>query len=210
VRLPKLGVINDFLSFEMDGPMFCSVSSNRQAPAGVSVPVEDTEVNDMQHTIYASYPTADKADLAFMELLQRGANLLDMTVVTRRAYDITAESDDGRLRADEHGCLASPPMPPDDLPAGYSAVERDPFSPEPGGVQILDNLAYPGDLAECMKKLGFADQVADDAESAILQGGGLLLVRIPSGAVDETLAWEALERFGGDIVAPIHNNPYLG
>lgn len=165
----------------------------------------------MQHSIYASFGSNDKADQAFVDLLERGASVLDLVVITQKAYDQSGDRpSDGELPVEEHGCLASPPPLPAEVLENNPYLERDPFSPEPQGVKILDNLAYPGDLTLCLEKLGFNEQLAQDAESAVLRGGAFLIARIPSGSVDEYQAWEVIERFAGNIVAPINKNPYLG
>jgi len=170
----------------------------------------------MQNTIYAKYRSQEMADQAFLELLQRGVNLLDLVVITRRTFqNPDFDTDDGRLSIYERqeveqeplpSVASLPPIPYDEaLPPN-----RDPFEVTPAGVRILDSLRYPGDLSECLHDLGFAHREAQDVENTVLNGGAALILRVPSGPVEEFQAWEAIERNGGAILNPIQSRPYLG
>jgi len=170
----------------------------------------------MQTTIYATFETPYKADEAFLMLLEQGVSLLDMVVITRKAYkDQPLGESDGRLDVAEigqleHGCLTAVSTPRDPNDKAEMPTCRNPFEDEIGGIRLLENLAYPGDLTECLKKLGFKEEVARDAETSMLEGAALLIVRVPSGPVGDVQAWEIIERFDGIVLAPIHNSSYLG
>jgi len=170
----------------------------------------------MQTTIYATFQSPDSADLAFVELLERGVSLLDVVVLTRLAYkEPEPGTEDGRLDISEHGqlehgCADATPIPPEPFALGDVPPVRDPFEQTEGGIRLLDNLTYPGDLAECLQKLGFTEHAAQTTERAMLDGGAILILRVPSGPVEELQAWEAIERFIGTIVVPTQRNPYLG
>jgi len=169
----------------------------------------------MQTTIYATYRAPEKADQAFVEFLERGASILDIVVLTKSAYrDAAAGTDDGRLDISEHGllehgCMSAKSTSADSCSAENLTATRDPFEEAEGGIRLLDNLSYPGDLKECLKKLGFAEQIAQDMEDAILEGGALLILRVPSGAVEDLQAWEVVGRYGGTIFSPVTNSAYL-
>lgn len=163
----------------------------------------------MQNIIYATYRSPGEADQAFVELLQRGASILDLAIITQHTYQDNAGTDDGRLDISEPlfergvGMIA-PPEP------GHVAEPRDPFLDPPAGIRMLDNLHYPGDLAGCLSLLGFAEPAALDIETMVLRGGAFLILRIPSGPVNDMQAWEAVERYGGTVMAPAQSHPYLG
>ncbi len=168
----------------------------------------------MQTTIYATYSSPENANHAFVELLQRGANFFDLILLTRRSYQSTGSlTDDGRLDVPTRGPIELEHT--SDVPLGidtdmYPAEYRHPFSDGPGGIRLLDNLRQPGDLAACLRELGFHDEIARNIETTVLDGGAMLISRTPSGPVEDLQAWEALERCGGTILSPAQTNPYLG
>ena len=142
------------------------------------------EVKVMQNIIYAVYGSVEKAHQAFGELLQRGASLLDLVVITQATYQIDARVED--------------------IP-----VSQDPFGVTPGGIRLLHSLRDAGDLADCLQDMGFGEQAAEAMERTVLEGGAAIILRVPSGALEVLQAWEAIESHGGTILTPIHNRPYL-
>jgi hypothetical protein len=170
----------------------------------------------MEKTLYATYDSPNRANQAFVELLQRGVSFMDVLLITQRTYvDPEFPSEDGRLNFPPHDLLdsnslesafESPNFPPEeDIP-----TRGDPFGDTPGGVWLLDTVRYPGDLTSCLKELGFDHQVARDVETVVLEGGAVLIMRVPSGPVDDIQGWQSMERHGGTIMAPRRGNPYLG
>ena len=170
----------------------------------------------MQKTIYAKYRSPEMADGAFMEFLQRGANLLDLVVITRSTFqDPDCKTDDGRLAVSERQELGHEPFRPDvfipQIPPEEEILNyRDPFEVTEDGICLLDRLKYPGDLVSCLQDLGFDTHSAQDAEASVLDGGAVLILRVPSGPVDEVQGWETIQRNGGTAMMPSGANPYLG
>jgi hypothetical protein len=165
----------------------------------------------MEKTLYATYDGPGTANDAFVELLQRGVSYMDVVLISKRTYrDPAFDADDGRLDVPESVVLASdenaPVIPPEeDIP-----MRKDPFGEIPGGMWLLDNMRYAGDLTTCLKELGFSRDLARDMETSVLQGGAILILRVPSGPVDDIQGWQAMERHGGTILTPRYNGPYLG
>ncbi len=161
----------------------------------------------MQTTIYTTFRDSDQAGAAFDELLTQGASLLDVAVINEHAYQAPEiDTADGQM---EHGCSGSEENPID----GEAPLEipecLDPFEDAPCGIHILDNLTYPGDLSNCLNVLGFARPVAQQMEATVLEGGALLILRLPSGSINEEVAIDVMEAFGGSTLTTSHFRPYL-
>jgi len=170
----------------------------------------------MEKTLYSIYASPSNANDAFVELLQRGVSYLDVVLITKRTYkDPAFDPDEEQLEVPgtidmlsfgQNPAVDLESMPPEEtLP-----LQNDPFGDIPGGMWLLDRLRFPGDLTASLKDLGFARDLARDLEAGVLQDGALLILRVPSGPVDDIQGWQAMERHGGSIVAPRLGNPYVG
>jgi hypothetical protein len=170
----------------------------------------------MEKTLYAMYTSPANANDAFVELLQRGAGYMDILLITKRTYkDPAFDPDDEML--DVPGTVQMPDMSPHSAgdpesipPEENIPLQSSPFGDIPGGMWLMDNLRYPGDLTACLRELGFARDLARDLETSVLQDGALLIMRAPSGPVDDNQGWQTMERHGGAVVAPRLGNPYVG
>lgn len=170
----------------------------------------------METTLYATYENPSFANQAFVELLKRGASYMDVILVTKRTYiDTDLEAADGRLDVPPAALIESHVLQvskdnANTKPESDITEKADPFGEKQGSVWLLESVRYPGDLTNCIIQLGFSDQSAREAETAILEGGAMLIVRVPSGTVDDIQGWRAMKDHGGKILTPKSGSPYLG
>jgi len=186
----------------------------------------------MQNTIYATYASPERADQVFVQLLECGASLLDIVVITTQNYQGRfSEPDDRPLTvqeiaetekiafdidqsARESADAAQTPPGIDMLaldPAQYAkqAYGWDPFEQTDNGVCLLDQLSMPGDLASCLRNLGFSDLTARQMETVVLNGGAILILRVPSGSVTELQGVALIQQGDAELRSPTESNPYL-
>jgi len=186
----------------------------------------------MQNTIYATYASPERADLVFVQLLECGASLLDIVVITAKTYqgrfsepkerEVTvmeiAESGDIAFDVDQtarESADAAKTQPGLDMlaldPTQYAkqAYGWDPFEQTEDGICLLDQLSIPGDLASCLRNLGFSDLTAHQMETLVLNGGALLILRVPSGPVTDLQGMALVQQGDGDLRSPTESNPYM-
>jgi len=160
----------------------------------------------MRQTVFATFENPKRANEAFIDLIQQGVSYMDAVVLTRKTYrDSTGDATDGRLAppdtlGEEAQVVAEPPTPAD----------SDPFRDSKGGMWLIENMRYPGDLTECFKELGFSPELAHETETGLLAGGAIVVVRMPSGPVDEEFGSKILQRHEGAVLPVPKGNPYLG
>lgn len=169
----------------------------------------------MAKTLYSTFHTPQKANETYAELLQRGASGGDVIAINRHSYkDPALDFEETIFELPEPILLVSEPaaewetagMPPEEnIPK-----RDDPIGDVPGAVWLLDNMVYPGNLAACLRELGFTREAARNIETNVLDGGALLVMRVPSGPLDDEQTWQVIERKGGTVVTPVSRNPYLG
>lgn len=165
--------------------------------------------------IYSTFATLRDADQAYMDLLQLGANLQDLIVISRESFaDPVLQIDDGTLgmapRRPEflytHRTICDAP---DVFGDGSPPLRRSPFGDNPGDKGIASGLNYAGDLYERVLELGFSGETAQRLEGAILDGGAILIARVPSGPINDIQAWFLIERSSGVSLAQLPVGPYV-
>ncbi len=168
----------------------------------------------MQTVIYATFHDPAKVDQVALELLERGLDSQDLIVLTRGSFrDSTIHDDQGPLNLAEALEQLQIPEGSSNIDPGAVDMEltfRDPFGGDDGGKGIDADLRSEGDLAQKLVALGFGEQMSQSLERTVLSGGALMIMRSPSGPVDDVQAWEIVERYGGTGLAQMRSGPFLG
>lgn len=166
----------------------------------------------MHSIIYATFRDSDKVDQAFVDLLQLGVDPQDLIVLTRRSYRDPALHVDGGLPGVTGHAHSGPYVAEDGVSQDAQAEpgRHTPFADETGGIGIEDSLESEGDLTSRFIELGFGNQMAANLENTVIDGGAILIMRSPSGAIDDVQAWAVVERSGGTGLAQMRSGPYVG
>jgi len=67
-----------------------------------------------------------------------------------------------------------------------------------------------GAVTGYLKDQGVEAEVAEVYDNAIISGGAVLALTLPSGGVEESKAWEVLDKYGARNVTAHAGRPYLG
>lgn len=170
----------------------------------------------MRHTIYASFTDVDLARKAAGALLDKGLEEENLTLISRHAGDEAGEAE----KSAKHGittttgkdaasgaakgaavglgvgavaALAAIAVPGFGLVAGGGALA----TAIAGGIGTVAGGAIAGGVMGYLQDQGVETHIAEQYAADIEEEGGLLAVDIPSGNVDEALAREVFDKYGG-------------
>jgi hypothetical protein len=151
----------------------------------------------MTDILYSEFRTPEEANLAGEELASRGVDHGDMLVITKYSYkDPAFDADDERFELLEPVVMDFGDMP---VQGSTQPARTDPFGEVSGEVWLLNNMRFPGDLTKRLRDLGFSRKEAFQLEKAMIDGGAIMMLRLPSRSIDEFGAAGIIKRYQGRI-----------
>lgn len=162
----------------------------------------------MKNVLYASFADAPRAEKAVSELLDRGADRNDITVMFQEGYNQGKRRQNQPADQTETGAewgagigliagLASVVIPGFGLVVGAGAAALITAGATAGGAVI-------GGVAGYLTEQGMDREQADQYAGVIQKGGAVLTVATPSGKLQQDGARQVLEQCSGSNIRTVN------